>query len=101
LLEQLSQGLARAYSLCLPGRGEPQGRVLVFANDRVTEAESLAGQCRATRDRFAATEGPLLVVHDTTELSYRREDGRPARSVSRTLGRMPWADRVSRPYAAS
>lgn len=48
-----------------------------FGNDRISEANILAGHFAATQERFAASGGfPVLVLHDTTELSYRREDGR-------------------------
>jgi hypothetical protein len=40
-------------------------------NDRVEESEILAGHFGATRDRCAATTGPVLVLHDTTEFDYR------------------------------
>jgi hypothetical protein len=45
-----------------------------FDNDRVSEAEILAGHFEATRSRFAAAEGPILVLHDTTEFSFKRSD---------------------------
>lgn len=44
-----------------------------FSNDRVSEADILAGHFQSTRDRAAATEGLVLVLHDTTEFSYQRE----------------------------
>jgi hypothetical protein len=44
-----------------------------FSNDRVSEADILAGHFQSTRDRVAATEGLVLVLHDTTEFSYQRE----------------------------
>jgi hypothetical protein len=44
-----------------------------FSNDRVSEAEILAGHFQATRDRFQATPGMVLVLHDTTEFSFQRE----------------------------
>jgi len=44
-----------------------------FANERVSEAQILAGRFHSTRQRFAATEGVILVVQDTTEFSFRRE----------------------------
>jgi hypothetical protein len=44
-----------------------------FANDRVSEADILAGHFQATRDRVVASDGPILVLHDTTEFSYQRE----------------------------
>jgi len=43
-------------------------------NDRVNEADILAGHFKATRERAAATDGPILVLHDTTEFSFKRED---------------------------
>jgi hypothetical protein len=44
-----------------------------FDNDRVDESTILAGHFAATRSRIAATEGPILIVHDTTEFSFQRE----------------------------
>ncbi len=44
-----------------------------FANERVSEAQILAGHLRSTRQRFAATGGVILVVQDTTEFSFQRE----------------------------
>lgn len=45
-----------------------------FANERVSEADILSGDFRATRERTAAIGGTLLVLHDTTEFSYPREN---------------------------
>src|SRR5579862_2932218 len=45
-----------------------------FSNDRVSEADILAGHFQSTRERTIATNGPVLVLHDTTEFSYQRED---------------------------
>ena len=44
-----------------------------FYNDRVTEEDILAGHFRSTRERFGGVSGTMLVLHDTTQLSYRRE----------------------------
>jgi hypothetical protein len=44
-----------------------------FSNGRVDEGPILSGHFQATRERFAATEGVILVVQDTTEFSYQRE----------------------------
>ena len=44
-----------------------------FSNGRVSEAQILAGHFQATRERFAATEGTILVVQDTTEFTFQRE----------------------------
>jgi hypothetical protein len=48
-----------------------------FANDRVGEGEILGGHFRSTRDRADGVGGPVMVLHDTTEFSYRRR--RPER----------------------
>jgi hypothetical protein len=45
-----------------------------FSNDRVSEADILAGHFQSTRERTIATKGPVLVLHDTTEFTYQRED---------------------------
>ena len=44
-----------------------------FSNPRVDEGIILAGHFAATAARFAATSGPILVLHDTSEFSFRRE----------------------------
>jgi hypothetical protein len=44
-----------------------------FSNERINEAEILAGHFQSTGGRFAAADGPILVLQDTTEFSYQRE----------------------------
>ena len=44
-----------------------------FSNDRVGEADILAGHFQSTRGRFVAASGPILVLQDTTEFTYQRE----------------------------
>jgi hypothetical protein len=43
-----------------------------FNNRRVDESIILAGHFAATKARFAKASGPMLVVHDTTEFSFKR-----------------------------
>jgi hypothetical protein len=45
-----------------------------FSNLRVDEGVTLAGHLAATKARFAATAGPVLVLHDTTEFGFRRDN---------------------------
>lgn len=45
-----------------------------FDNPRVNESIILAGHFQATRARFASADGPVLVLHDTTEFSFTRSD---------------------------
>lgn len=44
-----------------------------LSNRRVNEAAILAGHFQATRDRVASADGPILILHDTTEFTYSRE----------------------------
>src|SRR3954452_16680585 len=44
-----------------------------FSNPRVDEGIILAGHFAATKARFVATHGPVLVLHDTTEFSFTRD----------------------------
>ena len=44
-----------------------------LSNDRVSESDILAGHFQSTRDRTVATDGVVLVLHDTTEFTYQRE----------------------------
>ena len=52
-----------------PARTGPTRRAAYrfFSNDRVSEEDILRGHFDATRRRFAASDGPILVLHDTTE----------------------------------
>ena len=77
-----------------------------FSNAQVSEAEILAGHFQSTRDRFASRWGTALILHDTTEFVYYREDssaigllgnsiagrdnfGRRQNSCSHRVGRKP------------
>ncbi len=46
--------------------------VRIFSDDRRSEADILAGHFQSTRERFAATTGTTLILHDTSEFSYQR-----------------------------
>ncbi len=74
LMEQLSKGIGRTIPLACGDWAATKAAYRFLDNDRVSEAEILAGHFQATRERFAAVEGPVLVLHDTTEFSFTRED---------------------------
>jgi hypothetical protein len=73
LLKQLSDGLGRPIPLACGDWAATKAAYRFLDNDRVGEAEILGGHFQATRERFAASRGPVLVLHDTTELSFTRE----------------------------
>jgi Transposase DNA-binding/Transposase Tn5 dimerisation domain len=74
LLAQLSAGPGESIPLVCQDWANTKAAYRFLDNERVSEAEILAGHFQATHDRFAATSGPVLVLHDTTEFSYKRED---------------------------
>ena len=45
-----------------------------FSNPRVEEGDILNGHFAATRGRYDASEGPILLLQDTTEFTYQRRD---------------------------
>jgi len=51
----------------------PKAAYRFFSNGRVGEEQILAGHFCSTRDRFAAAQGTILVLQDTTEFTYQRE----------------------------
>ncbi len=44
-----------------------------LSNDRVSEAEILKGHFNSTKNRIDACSGPILILHDTTEFTYKRK----------------------------
>jgi hypothetical protein len=44
-----------------------------LSNNRVSEADILAGHFQSTRNRASAADGAIFVLHDTTEFTYQRE----------------------------
>jgi len=55
-----------------------------LSNDRVTEAEILAGHFSSTKKRIDASSGPILILHDTTEFTYKRKGEHDLGLVHRT-----------------
>lgn len=74
LLEQLSSSPGDSIPLVCQDWANTKAAYRFLDNDRVSEAEILGGHFQATRDRASAADGPILVMHDTTEFTYKRED---------------------------
>jgi Transposase DDE domain len=58
-----------------------------LSNGRINEMAILSGHFQATRERFAATDGPILILHDTTEFSYTRESKEAIGILYKSCGR--------------
>jgi len=73
VLGQLGSDMGQSIPLVCQDWANAKAAYRFFSNERISEADILAGHLQSTRDRTAATDGPVLVLHDTTEFSYRRE----------------------------
>ena len=74
MLQQLSDGTAESIPLACQDWANTKAAYRFFGNERVTEEDIMAGHFRSTRERFGGVGGTVLVLHDTTQLSYRREN---------------------------
>ena len=77
LFEQLSDGVGESIPLVCQDWANAKAAYRFFSNERVSEEEILAGHFQSTRERFLAESEPMLILHDTTEFSFKREDIRP------------------------
>jgi len=73
LIERMDGAIGASLPLACQDWANTKAAYRFFANDRVSEAQILAGHFQATRDRFAATGGTTLIIQDTTEFTFRRE----------------------------
>jgi len=74
MLDQFADGTAESVPMACQDWANTKAAYRFLANDRVTEEDILAGHFRSTRERFSGVGGKVLVLHDTTQLSYRREN---------------------------
>src|SRR6266699_4881995 len=73
LVAQLGSAMGQSIPLVCQDWANTKAAYRFFSNERVSEADILAGHFQSTRDRTAATDGLVVVLHDTTEFSYQRE----------------------------
>jgi Transposase DNA-binding/Transposase DDE domain len=94
LVGQLATSLGQTIPLACQDWTNTKAAYRFLSNGRVNEMAILAGHFQATRERFAATDGPILVLHDTTEFSYTRESKEAIGILYRSCGRK---DKEGRP----
>ncbi|MFP3614667.1 IS4 family transposase [Paraburkholderia sp. SIMBA_050] len=73
LLEQLWKGMGQTIPLACQDWANTKAAYRFMDNDRVSEQDILSGHFQATAQRFSSTDGPVLVLQDTTTFSYERE----------------------------
>jgi len=87
LLEQIGDAVGESVPMACQDWANTKAAYRFFSNDRVNEADILAGHFQATKERFTATQGPILVLHDTTEFSFQRENPEKIGIISIAHGR--------------
>ncbi len=73
LVRQLSQKVGHSIPMACQDWTSTKAAYRFFANRQVNEAAILAGHFQATQQRAGAVDGPILILHDTTEFSYSRQ----------------------------
>lgn len=73
LLQQIGDAVGESIPMACQDWANTKAAYRFFSNKRVDEGDILAGHFQATADRFAASEGPILVLHDTTEFTFQRD----------------------------
>jgi hypothetical protein len=72
LLTHMAGAIGGSLPLACQDWANTKAAYRFLSNPKVSEHEILHGHFQATRTRFAAVGGPILVIQDTTELSYER-----------------------------
>jgi hypothetical protein len=86
-VEQLSEGIGESIPMACQDWANTKAAYRFLSNERVSEHDILAGHFQSTRDRFRATDGLALVLHDTTEFSFQRERPELIGSIGVSAGR--------------
>jgi hypothetical protein len=77
LLEQIGDAVGASIPMACQDWANAKAAYRFFSNGRVNEADILSGHFEATCDRFSASDGRVLILHDTTEFSFQRERTEP------------------------
>ncbi|MFL9912543.1 IS4 family transposase [Paraburkholderia sp. RL17-337-BIB-A] len=85
LLERLWKGMGQSIPFACQDWANTKAAYRFMDNDRVCEQDILSGHFRATAQRVSTTDGPILVLQDTTTFSYEREHPELIGYASNTL----------------
>lgn len=101
LLEQMFEGFGRSVPVACQDWANIKAAYRFLSNPRVNEAQILAGHFQSTQERFETTQGPVLILHDTTEFTFQREKAPPKVASTRRARRKSKDRRVLRYTARS
>lgn len=72
VLKQLSQNVSGSIPTALENWADIKGAYRLLSNERVDDQAIASGHFEATRRRVKASQGPVLVLHDTTTFTFER-----------------------------
>lgn len=73
IIGQFASGIGRSLPFACQDWANTKAAYRFLDNQRISEADILKGHFQATHERFAASSGTVLVLHDTTEFSFQHE----------------------------
>ncbi len=74
LLKQLGDGMGGSIPFACQDWANTKAAYRFFSNAKVEEGDILSGHFAATRARYDACDGPILLLQDTTEFTYQRRN---------------------------
>ncbi|WP_165569157.1 IS4/Tn5 family transposase DNA-binding protein [Leptospira noguchii] len=73
-LENSSEGIGSSIPFVSQDWSSTKTAYRFLSNDRVSEKEILGGHLQSTQERCNSEDGPFLILHDTTEFSFKRKE---------------------------
>lgn len=73
LLKSMSDHIGESVPYACDDWANTKAAYRFLSNERVTESDILAGHFAATAKRFEASSGTVLLIQDTTEFIYKRQ----------------------------
>lgn len=74
ILKQLGDGMGGSIPFACQDWASTKAAYRFFSNSKVEEGDILRGHFEATRARYDACDGPILLLQDTTEFTYQRRN---------------------------
>ena len=76
LCESLYAGIGESIPYACQDWANTKAAYRFFSNDRINEEQILSGHFLSTKERVTEAQGNILILHDTTEFKYKRDDPR-------------------------
>lgn len=83
LLRLMAEGMGESVPYACQDWANTKAAYRFFSNEAVSEAQIMAGHFEATGDRLSQAGPRILMLHDTCEFSFRREEESKLRSSER------------------